>query len=273
LNGTAVSSRPRAATQRARQAALPDGPTLAAGLAAAGAGLPFRDGAFQPFLDDVAAAREARPLTVADLDTPLVRARVGALLFERPDGWEGLVLPTGLHDPRRVAAALRDAGVTYLDMTATANGIVATYTRSALRWLGIGAAVAACVLLIGLRSLTHALRVLGSIAGAVLLTVALLTAAGAPLSLISIVSLQFVAGVGLDYALFFARRQLDVEERARTLRTLAICNAMAVTTFGLLALCQTPLLRDIGRTVAIGTVAALVCGFLFAGPRPGRDAA
>ena len=79
------------------------------------------------------------------------------------------------------------------------------------------------------------MRVAGAIAGAVLVTVAVLTAAGVRLSLIHIVSLQFVAGVGLDYALFFARRQLDDEERARTLRTLVTCNAMTVLTFGLLA--------------------------------------
>ena len=66
-------------------------------------------------------------------------------------------------------------------------------------------------------------------------TAALLTAAGALLSLIHLVALQLVAGVGLDYALFFARRQLDAEERARTLRTLVTCNAMTLLTFGLLA--------------------------------------
>jgi predicted exporter len=85
---------------------------------------------------------------------------------------------------------------------------------------------------------------------------------------VNIVALQFVAGVGLDYALFFARRQLDEEERARTLRTLGTCNAMTVLTFGLLALCSTPLLRQIGLTVVIGAVAAICLGFLFAGPRP-----
>jgi predicted exporter len=90
------------------------------------------------------------------------------------------------------------------------------------------------------------------------------------LSLIHVVSLQFVVGVGLDYALFFARRQLDQEERARTLRTLAICNAMTLLTFCMLALCRTPLLRQIGITVAIGSFAALVLAFLFAGARP-RD--
>ncbi len=103
------------------------------------------------------------------------------------------------------------------------------------------------------------------IAAAGLVTLAVLTAAGERLSLIHIVSLQFVAGVGLDYALFFARRQLDAEERARTLRTLVTCNAMTLLTFGLLAFCRTPLLRQMGATVAIGAVAAMVFGFLFAG--------
>ena len=74
-----------------------------------------------------------------------------------------------------------------------------------------------------------------------------------------------MAGVGLDYALFFARRQLDAEERARTLRTLVTCNGMTLLTFGLLAACQTPLLRDIGLTVAAGALAAMAFSFLFAG--------
>ena len=91
------------------------------------------------------------------------------------------------------------------------------------------------------------------------------------MSLVTVVALQFVCGIGLDYALFFARRQLDEEERARTLRTLAICNAMAVMTFGLLALCRTPLLHEIGQTVVIGAIAALCFSFLFAGPRPGKE--
>ncbi len=274
LGGVEIAARflPSAATQRARQQALPEADVLRARVATAQAGLPFRPDAFQPFIDDVAAAKAMQPIGPGDLAGPLGRARVDALLFERPDGWHGLIAPTGVRDSARVAAALRGAGVTYVDMGGTANGLVSTYTRSALRWLGVGAVLAVGVLLAGLRDPRRVLRVVASIGAAILVTVALLTAFGARLSLITLVSLQFVGGVGLDYALFFARRQLDAEERARTLRTLATCNAMAVMTFGLLALCRTPLLRDIGETVVIGTVAALCFSFLFAGPRPGREA-
>jgi predicted exporter len=113
-----------------------------------------------------------------------------------------------------------------------------------------------------------------ALAAAAILTVATLDAMGQRISLLHIVSLQLVAGVGLDYALFFARRQLDIEERARTLRTLVTCNAMTLLTFGLLALCETPLLREIGLTVAIGAVAAICFGFLFVGPaQPGPQRA
>jgi len=69
-------------------------------------------------------------------------------------------------------------------------------------------------------------------------------------------ALQLVAGVGLDYALFFARRQLDEEERARTLRTLTTCNAMTLLSFGLLLFRRTPVLHSIGATVAIGAALA-----------------
>ena len=140
--------------------------------------------------------------------------------------------------------------------------------RAPWRWLALGGVAALLALTLGLRSAGRVARVVGAVAAAELLTVAVLTAAGVGLTLIHLVALQLVAGIGLDYALFFARRQLDEEERARTLRTLVTCNAMTLLSFGLMALCRTPLLRDIGVTVAVGAVAAMGCAFLFVGPRP-----
>jgi predicted exporter len=127
--------------------------------------------------------------------------------------------------------------------------------------------LALVVLMTGLRDL-RSLRVLGALGAAIVVCVAVLVAFGVRLSLIHLVALQLVVGVGLDYALFFARRQLDEEERARTLRTLITCCAMTLLTFGLLAGCQTPLLRDIGMTVAIGALLAMGFSFAFAGAGP-----
>ncbi len=270
FGGVEIAARylPSAATQLARRAALPPADVLAARVAAAQADLPFRAGAFQAFIGDVAASRSMAPLLPSDLTDGLIAARLQPLLFQRGDTWYGLIAPSDLRQPERFAAAMREAGATYIDVTAEANAIVAEYTGTAWHWLGLGALAALIAIAAGLREPLRVARVAGAIAAAILVTTAILTAAGTRLSLIHIVSLQFVAGVGLDYALFFARRQLDEEERARTLWTLITCNAMTVLTFSLLALCRTPLLRQIGTTVVIGTLAALVFAFLFAGKRP-----
>jgi predicted exporter len=272
LSGVECASQllPSTATQLARQALLPAPDELAKRIAVAQAGLPFRPQVFQPFIDAVAASRILPPLLASDIDSPLLRARIDPLLFEHDGHWYGLIAPTGLRDPARFAATLQQSGATYLDITGETNAIVADSTSKAWRWLVAGGLAAFAVLAVGLRSLRRVTSVAVPIVAALLLTVVMLTASHVSLSLIHIVSLQFVFGVGLDYALFFARRQLDQEERARTLRTLVICNAMTLLTFGVLALCRTPLLRQIGTTVVIGSLAALTLAFMFAGERP-RD--
>lgn len=263
---------PSAALQAARIAALPDPGTLAAGLEQARDGLPFRPGAFQPFLDAVAASRGMAPLRPEDLAGSPIAARLDPLLFRRDGAWQGPVVLQGVRDPARLAAALRgQGGAVYVDMRAELGGILSGYTARAWRWLGWSGLAVLAVLAVGLRDPARVLRVLGAVGAALLVTVAGLTAAGVRLSLIHLVALQLVAGVGLDYALFFARRPLDAEERARTLRTLVTCNGMTLLTFGLLAACQTPLLRDIGVTVATGALLAMAFSFLFAGQAPTED--
>ena len=273
IGGAEIAARllPSAATQRARQAQIPERDELARRVAAAAAGLPFREDAFRPFLDDAEASRTSAPVTRGDVTAPLLAARIGALLFERDGAWFGPIVPTGLHDAAAFRQAMAAAGALPLDLGAEAGAIVARTTDVACRWLAVGGAVALLVLLAGTRDPRRVARIALSILSAGLVTLAVLRACDVRLSMIHIVALQFVAGAGLDYALFFARPQLDGEERARTLRTLVICNALTVTTFGLLAACRTPLLRQIGFTVTVGALAALAFSFLFAGPKPAHE--
>jgi predicted exporter len=292
-------------TQEARRAALPDADLLTARLQAAQVGLPFRATAFDGFVEAVRTSRTMAPLVLSDLSGTPLGTRLAPLLFERDGAWQGPVALQSVRDPARLAMALAEAGianteaaptgearsgvvttsgevtqsaargepasytgVVYVDMRSELSRILSGYTARAWRWLGWSGLLMLATLTVGLRSVARVLRVLGAVAAAMLVTVALLTLLGARLSLIHLVALQLVAGVGLDYALFFARRQLDTEERARTLRTLVTCNAMTLLTFGMLAACQTPLLRDIGVTVALGAVLAMVFAFLFAGVLP-----
>ncbi|MEO8715996.1 MAG: hypothetical protein ABI369_13380, partial [Acetobacteraceae bacterium] len=263
---------PSEATQLARRTTLPAPDVLAARLTEARADLPFRAGVFQPFIDAVAAARTMAPVRLADLTSPLIAARLAPLLFQRDGTWFGLIVPRSVADPARLAGAFADLpDLLYVDVHAQTNAIMTRDTRHAWHWMGLGALAALAALSVGLRDPWRVGRVAAAIGSAGLVSLALLALLGTRLSLIHIIALQFVAGVGLDYALFFARPRLDREERARTLRTLVTCNAMTLLTFGTLALCRTPLLAQIGVTVTIGAVAAMVFAFLFAGEKPGNS--
>lgn len=270
LTGAEFAARllPSAARQQARAVTLPDTAALAGRVEQAQAELPFRADAFQPFIAAVDASRTLTPLRLADLAGTPLGARLEPLLTERGDVWRGPVVLHGVSDPKTLAAAFAGTGAIYVDMRAELGGILSGYTARAWQWLGASLVLVLIVLGAGLRRGAMVLRVLGSVLAAMLVTASVLTAFGVRLSLIHLVALQLVAGVGLDYALFFARRQLDAEERGRTLRTLVTCNAMTLLTFGLLAVCQTPLLRDIGVTVACGAVSALAFAFLIAGEAP-----
>ncbi len=296
IDGADLAARllPSATTQEARRAALPDPDVLAERLDVATDGLPFRPTAFGAFVAAVRASRSMAPLLPADLSGTPFGARLTPLLFARDAAWQGPIALQGVRNPARLAVALAAGGVLtdgvathgeadpglvgspaaarnaaiYVDMRAELSHILSGYTARAWRWLGWSGVLVLAALALGLHAPARVLRVLGSVVAAMLVTVAVLTLLGTRLSLIHLVALQLVAGVGLDYALFFARRQLDAEERARTLRTLVTCNAMTLLTFGMLAACQTPLLRDIGMTVACGAVSAMGFAFLFAGERP-----
>ncbi|MFT8564894.1 MAG: hypothetical protein ABF742_09295, partial [Acetobacter orientalis] len=145
------------------------------------------------------------------------------------------------------------------------NALTAHHTALTLKWMAVGIGLAFVVLVVGLRDLQRLARVLCAVGAAMVVLLALLALRGVPVSLIHLVSIQFVLGVGLDYALFFARPQLDSAERARTMRTLLTCNVMTVLAFGLLGLCHTALLREIGITVACGAFLFMLFSFMLAG--------
>lgn len=257
--------------QRRNQAALPSPEVLAARLASAAAGLPFRPDAFQPFVDAIAESRAQQPWGPAEIAGTALALRLEPLLMQRDDGWLGPIRFRGVTDTALLRVALEGTGGVFVDVRTELEGILAGFRARAGWLLGGTGVVMLLALWVGLRRPARVLRVAGAVVAAQAVTVALLSAAGVRLSPIHLASLLLAFGVGLDYALFMAREGLDMEERVRTLRTLITCNAMTLLTFGLLVTCATPILRDIGVTVALG--AALSLGYAFLVAAPPRHAA
>jgi predicted exporter len=260
---------PSAATQRARQAKLPDAPTLAAALADASRDLPFRAGLFAPFLADVAVARTLPPLTPAAFAGSPLGARLQAMLVQQADGWLGLATLSGVHDPAALAAlaAASGDGVRLLDLKAASESLVASYRERILRALGLALLLLAATVVFALRSARRAWHVLAPMSLATLLVLVVERASGLPLSLFHLVALTLAAGLGLHYALFFERPVADAAEGRRTLHATLVCVASALLVFGLQALSSLPVLRAIGLTVALGVAFHFCLSILMARPR------
>ena len=257
LAGYASAARvlPSIATQRARQAALPDAAALQAMLDEALADSPFVPDAFAPFVADVDAARRAPPLRPADLaGTPLATALAGQLV-QRDDGSAvALVSLTGIADVAAVDAAARAAGAQLLDLKQASESLVADYRQRVLWALALAAVLLAATVWIALRAPRRVLRVLAPMALTTLLILAVLRAAGVELTLFHLVALILAAGLGLDYALFFDHAGDSGDEQRRTLHAVIVCSLTTLAVFSLLAASSIPVLRAIGLTVALGVL-------------------
>lgn len=257
---------PSVATQRARQARLPDRAALTAALAEAADGLPFRAGVFAGFVDDVEAARAAKPLTPADLaDTPLALSLSG-LLLARGDRAIGLISVSGVRDPAALAAFARAAagGVRLLDLKAASESLVSAYRERVLAALGVALVLLAAAVWVALRRPRRVVKVLSPVLLSLLIVVATLHAAGVAFNLFHLVALILAAGLGLDYALFFEHAGDDRDEQLRTLHAVLVCSASTLLVFALLALSSIPVLRAIGTTVGLGVIANFLLAVLIA---------
>ena len=266
---------PSLATQQARQASLPDAPTLQAALAQATQGGPLKAERLAPFVAEVQQARTLPAITPESLRGSALAPLVDALLLQRKDGsWVALLplQPAGDKlDLSAVRAALKNLpGVQTLEIGAELGRLYARYLREAQAQALLGALGVVTLIGLSLRSLPRVLAVCQPLLLAVLLTMGGLVAAGVQLGILHLVGLLLVVAVGSNYALFFdLLRRLPGPPDADTLASLLLANLTTVLSFGLIASSGIPALSAIGRVVAPGALLALLLSAAFA-PRPTR---
>ena len=252
---------PSRQTQEARRQALPEPAQLRANLEKAVAGLPFRGKVFEPFLADAAAARSAPPIGRSGMQGTRLALRVDSLLARRADGWAAMLPLRNVADAAGIARYLTappGAQAVLLDLKRESEQLYHSYRAQALAYSLLGAAAIGALLLASLRSLRSFFAVTAPLVAAVLVTTGALALAGESLSIFHLVGLLLVVAIGSNYSLLFDRQASSQSDRSRTLVSLLLANATTVIGFGLLALSRVPVLHDIGVTVGLGTVLALV---------------
>ncbi|MGA8276598.1 MAG: MMPL family transporter [Rhodanobacteraceae bacterium] len=274
LDGVELPSRylPSIATQRARQARLPDRATLETSLSVAERGLPFRAGLFGPFVDDVETARTLPALTPATFAASPLGTRLDAMLVKRDHAWLGLATLSGVHDASALAALANSSAdsVRLLDLKSASESLVIAYRTRILQALGGALVLLAFTVAFALGTWRRALHVLAPMSLATLMVLVVERGFGISLSLFHLVALTLAAGLGLHYALFFERPVADADEARRTLHATLVCVISALLVFGMQATSSLPVLRAIGLTVGLGVGFHFCLSILMAHQR--RDA-
>jgi predicted exporter len=251
---------PSQATQEARRARIPDAQTLAADLQQALTGTPFRRDAFQPFLDGVRRSAELPVLGAAGFGGTPLQAWRDAHLVSMAGEWVSLI---SLQGPDANALAERVAGwgddVSLLDLRESSFALMRDYRASALTTVGFAALIIIGLLWYQRRQPSQVLWIALSVTAGLAMTIAVVVAVHDQLTVIHLVALLLVTGLGLDYSLFLSRSESE-EERAATNKAILACAASTTVAFGILSGSSIPVLKFLGLTVAAGSV----CNYLAA---------
>ena len=267
---------PSAATQRARLAAIPDTPTLQANLTQALGVVPFQAQALAPFITEAEAARQAQPITQADLAGTSFALGLSALLLKTEQQHMALLALNAAegaqmaHTEAQVKAMLAgEPGAMFIDMDAATRDMFGGYLAQAGKLAAVGVLGVISLLALSLRRVPAVVRVLLPLAGALLIIVAAHGLAGKSLTLLHLVGLMLVVAVGSNYALYF-EQAIDVqsaqtapdspeqEGQLAALASLLLANISTMVGFGVLAFSQVPVLQAIGATVGPGALLALL---------------
>lgn len=254
--------------QKQRVRALPNAEQLQSRLNTAVDELPFKQGLFDPFIEDVQQTKSKTLLDIAKVKEFNVGARLAPLLSEGEMGWTAPILLNDVTDPSRftvMTGKLGDVETYYLDLKGESTKIVAGAIDRVIRLLGWGGLFIYMVLAFNFKSPYIPLRILGPTLASVLVVSALLVSSGTSLNLFHLVSLLLVIGLGLDYALFFNRLTRHHDEWATTYKALWVCCITTVLVFGMLMLSHASPLQAIGKTVASGAALCLAFGAIWSG--------
>ena len=264
---------PSIATQRARQASLPDTPELQARLTQAVQGLPVRATVLAPFVRDVATAKNQPLVQIDDLQHTSMAMAMDALLIRQATHWSALLPLTAVPNRDINAARIRSAllttglsNVLFVDMKNESDRLYAGYLHEAILLSLGGVAAIVVLLLIVFRSPQRVLRIVAPLTAAVVTVTAGLAVFGQQLIILHLVGLLLVVAVGSNYALFFDRPDSPNDQgiSPRTLASMLFANLTTVAGFGLLAFSNVSILQAMGVTVAPGVILALVYAAIFA---------
>lgn len=256
---------PSIARQKQRQGNLPDKKALTAQLEQAMKGTPFRPGTFDRFLRDVETSRTMNPLLMENLSGTAIGLSLESVLHQRQGYALGVVRLGGVNNLQRLSVAIDrigDENVWFVDLKQATGHHVRDFSRGMVKSVALAFGVIFLVLAISLRDTRRVRTVLLPVAASVLVAATIPVVLGGSLNLFHLVSLLLVAGLGVDYALFFSQRWQNDDDRLGTLHSMVVCSLSTIGVFATLSFSEVPVLHSIGITVAVGALSSFLLSWI-----------
>jgi len=252
---------PSKKTQRTRQKILPNQTTLQNNLALALVDLPFKKDIFAPFLKDV---QESKSLPLIGLNTitiPTIKSTLESLIYNYNSKWIGLIALEGEFETkeiRKIVQSMPTKTLYFLDLKTQTEQLMSATRRESLSWFYVGAILILLVLAAEFRDLSKVIRIILPVILSIIIVACWIILVGNGITIIHLISLLLVAGVGIDYGVFFQRHFSGYDEQFKTLRSVIVCNLTTFISFFLLVFSGSRVLYFIGSTVSIGVFSCML---------------
>lgn len=252
---------PSQKSQQRRRDAIPAVEELRERVELAVAGTPFRKNAFEPFVVNASGSKELEPLLPEDIRRTPLRSWLEAHLVELDEDWVILISLVG-PEPDLLAADLGTWPIKaeLVDLQASSSGLMRDYRRAALQTMSVAAFLILGVLWYLCGNIRQMLWIGLTVAAALSVTAATAIFFHGALTVMHLVALLLVLGLGLDYALFLSRTE-SAGDRIRTHKGVLACAVSTTLAFAILAGSSIPVLAYLGLTVATGSAASYLVAY------------
>jgi predicted exporter len=248
--------------QKTRQEAIPPQAQLQQRVADALQDSSFKADAFAPFEENAASVRDNPLLGPEDFTQSQLRSWLDSHLIKLSDQWVALITVSDVN-PDALGERIKSwpsGNVSMVDLQQSANTLVRDYRHGALKTISVASVIILALLFFGHRQVRQIAWIAATVAAALATTVVVVTLVQSGLTIIHLVALLLVMGLGLDYALFLSRQETRAEQGA-TRHAVVACALTTTLTFGILAASSIPVLKFMGLTVAVGSAASFLLAF------------
>jgi predicted exporter len=256
---------PSMAAQQARQKMIPSRTELAKRLTLAVQQTPFRANAFSPFLDDAEQACTQSLLTSGALSGTALSALIRQGLIKSDSGWLSVVRLVGVSSDKALNNWLQmrpELARHHIQIKQAVSELLQSYRSAALNRVYLAFILLILLVWIAVRRVRRMLRIMLPVVLSVLASLALPLIAGHGLTVFHLLAALLVMGMGLDYSLFFNRRELLEGEWKQSMHAIGISMITTVTTFSVLAISPIPVMSAMGSVIALGILLCFVLAWM-----------